>query len=161
MLALMWGGAKTMRHKWKTWVKRRNSTQDNETLKNTERNRNAAYKNWCTAPLYWRKSWVDWWCCRFACICSHSHQWLWTLCSLHRQAREESAVLALRILPREASRHVPLGADTEGESGHAGRLWLLALQGFRILPDVLEEVSRVMEVLPSLLRLLLPWPGPG
>lgn len=61
----------------------------------------------------------------------------------------------------EASRHVPLGGDSEGESGHAGRLWLLALEGFRILPEVLEEVSRVMKVLPSLLRLLLPWPGPG
>lgn len=65
-------------------------------------------------------------------------------------------MVALRILPREASRHAPLGGDTEGESGHAGRLWLLALEAFRILPEVLEEVSRVMEVLPSLLRLLLP-----
>lgn len=39
--------------------------------------------------------------------CSHSHRWLWTPCRPHRWAREESAVVALRILPREASRHVP------------------------------------------------------
>lgn len=104
----MWGGEKTMRHRWKTWVKRRKSTQDErrwKTLRETEMQlpridvphrcigeRAESIGDVVDLPV---------------CICSHSHLWLGTLCSPHRRAREASAVLALRILPREASRHVP------------------------------------------------------